>query len=418
MNYKIIGTAGHIDHGKSSIIKELTGFWGDESKEEKRRGITIDLSFSYLKNENDTLAFIDVPGHESLISTMISGAFAFSTCMLVVDVNEGIMPQTKEHLEVLSYAGVKDCIVVLSKCDLSSEENILAREKEIKKELTNYNITPLNVVSVSIYDKNSIEKLKEVLFSIKPKKSDFGEVFRCYIDRVFNIKGAGVVVTGSVSEGSVSIGDKLWVSERKKPCEVRNIELHESKSASASKGQRVALNLTGIDGLQKGMLLTQKGYLRGFKNIDIYLDKKIKHNAKVVFCTGSKKVNGKILALDENFASFCSDEELFCKFEDRFVLLQNGSVIGGGVVLNPITDPIKKINKLPILKALRKRDFKTAFMLLTNQHKKGFGMISSYQRFGLSHEDILNLIRQIEEVFLDEQNLVAYPQSAIKKLRI
>ncbi len=417
MNYQIIGTAGHIDHGKSSIIKELTGFWGDESKEEKRRGITIDLSFSYIKNDDTTLAFIDVPGHESLISTMISGAFSFATCMLVIDANEGIMPQTKEHLAVLSYAGVKSCIVVLSKCDLASKQNILKQTKLIKNELKKYGIEPLHFAEVSIYDKKSIENLKNILFSLKSQKSEIGEIFRCYIDRVFSIKGAGVVVTGSVSEGKVNIGDKLWASELKKPCEVKNIQLHEQKSEMAIKGQRVALNLSGIDGLKKGHLLTKKGYLRGFKQIDIFLNEPIKHNLDITFCVGSKKVNGKILNLEQNFATFVCNEELFCKFEDRFVILHNGMVVNGGIVINPVTDPIKKHNKLPILKALKKRDFKTSFKLLSNSHKKGFGIISSYQRFGLNHESILNIAKELDEVYLDEQNLVIYPKNSIKKVQ-
>ncbi len=417
MKYQIIGTAGHIDHGKSSIIKELTGFWGDESKEEQRRGITIDLSFSYLKNDDTTLAFIDVPGHESLVSTMISGAFSFATCLFVVDVNEGIKAQSKEHLAVLKYAGLKSCIIVLSKCDLCEKQKILKQKESIKKEVQRFGIEPFEVVEVSIYDKKSIKNLKDILFNLKPQKSQIKEVFQCYIDRVFNIKGTGLVVTGSIYEGSVKVGDKLWVSEKQKACEVRGIQLHESQSEMAFKGQRVALNLSGIDGLKKGYLLTKKGYLRGFKHIDIYLHDSVKHNLEVVFCIGSKKVNGKILNLSENFASFVCEEEIFCKFKDRFVILQNGLVIGGGIVINPITDPIKKLNKLPILKALKQDDFKTAFRLLSSAHKQGFGIISSYQRFYLSHEEILNIIKELDEVFLDEQNLVVYPKSSIQKVQ-
>ncbi len=414
MRYIIIGTAGHIDHGKSSIVKELTGFWGDESKEEKRRGITIDLSFSYLKNNDTTLAFIDVPGHEKLISTMISGAFGFDMSLVVIDANEGIMPQTKEHLSVLSYAGVSECIVALSKCDLASKEQIQTQMKAVQEELKNYNIKPKAILPTSIHDKNSIEKLKEVLFSLEPSKAHEDGVFRCYIDRAFNIKGAGLVITGSIAEGKVNIGDRLWVNEKQKFCEVRNIQVHEQNTQSAIKGQRVALNLTGISDIQKGMQLSKKGYLRGFKTIDIVLDKPLKHNLKVSFCVGSKKVNGKVLHLEDRYASFVSEEELFCKFEDRFVLLQNGSVIGGGKILNPITDPIKKAKKLPILKALEQREFKTAFTLLTKAHKKGFGMISSYQRFGLAHEQILDIVKELDGVFLDEESLVVYPKTAVE----
>ncbi len=166
MKYSIIGTAGHIDHGKSSLIKELTGFWGDESKEEKRRGITIDLSFSYLKSGDKTIGFIDVPGHEKLTSTMISGAYSFDGCLIVIDAKEGIKPQTKEHLNVLNFLGQKSCIVALSKCDLVDAKQIQKQTRLIQYEFEKYeNLTLASIVLTSIKDKQSIENLKTKLLS-------------------------------------------------------------------------------------------------------------------------------------------------------------------------------------------------------------------------------------------------------------
>lgn len=421
MNYSIIGTAGHIDHGKSSIIRALNGFWGDESDEEKRRGITIDLSFSYLKTPQKTLAFIDVPGHEKLTSTMISGAFGFDGCMVVIDVNEGIMPQSKEHLRVLDLLHVKQCIVVLSKCDLSDKQSINACEISVREEIKKYeNLNIISFLKVSIYDEESIKDLKSALLNLPQRKEDKKGIFRCYIDRIFSIKGAGVVVTGTINEGEINLGEKIWISDISKQSEIKNIQIHEKEEKSAFIYQRVALNLTKIDKnqLKKGMLLTKKGYLRGFKNIDISLKttKPLPHNAKITFHLGSKKVNGKVLHVKDNFSVFISQENIYAVFDEKFIISYKGEVIGGGRVLNPINDPIKKLKKIPILKALDKKDFKSAFLLLCKAHKKGFGLISAYQRFGLSHEKALEFLRQNQEIFLDEIALIAYPKTTIKEV--
>ncbi len=434
MNYIIIGTAGHIDHGKSSLIKALNGFWGDSTKEEKRRGITIDLSFSYLKNDEKTLAFIDVPGHEKLTSTMVSGAYGFDACMVVVDASEGIMPQTREHLSILNFLHVKNCIVALSKCDLSDEKHIALQKKAIKEEFKNYkNLQIISLLETSIHDEKSIQNLKETLFSLEQNiqeiKGQKNDVFRYYVDRVFNIKGSGTICTGTVMSGEVYLEDKLWVSEINKFALVKNIQIHDKQEKSAKTNQRVALNLAKIkaDDLKKGMLLTQKGYIRGFKNVDLYLtckdDKTLPHNAKVGFHIGAKKINGTLLHVDsskdfrEGFSTFVSDEDVFCVFDDKCIISYKGEVIAGGVVINPINDPIKKRTKIPILEALKQKDFKRAFLLLSKAHKRGFGLVSAYQRFRLSHDKSLEFVEEIDGVFLDKTALVAYPKDMVTKTK-
>lgn len=430
MKYSIIGTAGHIDHGKSSLIKALNGFWGDESKEEKRRGITIDLSFSYLKSDEKTLAFIDVPGHEKLTSTMISGAFSFDACLLVIDASEGIMPQTKEHLEVLNFLHVKTCIVALSKCDLSDEKTITHQEQNIKDEFKKYpNLELHELVQTSINDENSIEKLKAILFALpqKQRKSE-NEVFRYYIDRVFNVKGFGTVSTGTILNGQIALNDKIWISQLEKFTQIKSIQIHNKPSESAHAHQRVALNLSKLksDELKRGMLLTQKGYIRGFKNIDIFLEckegKSLPHNQEVILHLGSEKINGTLLHINtedefkKGITTFVSSEDdIYCIYEDKCIISANGDIVAGGFVVNPINDPIKKKNKIPILKNLASRNFKEAFLALCHIHKKGFGLISAYQRFNLSHEQILDILKDVEGIFLDKKALVAYPSEMIQE---
>ncbi len=430
MNYSIIGTAGHIDHGKSSLIKALTGFWGDESKEEKRRGITIDLSFSYLKSESKTIGFIDVPGHEKLTSTMICGAYSFDACLVVIDANEGVMPQTKEHLHVLNFLGKKECVVALSKCDLCNEEQIKMQKEAIKKEFKSYENLILNsIVITSIKDDKSINNLKDKLLNLPNPKRDEKGVLRYFVDRAFSVKGHGVVVTGTLFEGALSEGQKVWVSESEKLCEVKTLQVHEQKVKDAHARQRVAINLNKIklENIKKGMQITQKGYIRGFKSVDIYLacikGKTLPHNAEVALHVGSRKINGTLLQMrndekfEKGFCTFNADDSLiYSVFKDRCIVSLNGEVIAGGEVINPISDPIKKRDKLPILNNLKDDDFLSAFLALTHKHVNGFGLVCAYQRFGLKHEASLSYLRQNDEIFVDEKALIVYPKEALNKV--
>lgn len=430
MSYTIIGTAGHVDHGKSSLIKELTGFWGDETKEEKRRGITIDLSFSYLRTDDKTIGFIDVPGHEKLISTMISGAFGFDGFLLVIDANEGVMPQTTEHLNVLNFLGVTNCIIALSKCDLADENLIKNQIKKIEDEFKKYkNLTINSIVKCSIKDKSSIQNLKHELLKMPKIVHEQKGVFRYFIDRIFSIKGHGLVVTGTVLDGVINENDKVWISEISKTAEIKSLQVHEQNVKSANSRQRVAINLNKIKQheLKKGMLITQKGYIRGFKNIDIFISvlptKVLPHNAKISLFLGSKKINGTLLQIEgsqnftEGFCSFFADEDIFSVFYDKCIILYKGEVIAGGVVINPINDPIKKRQKFKILSLLKSRSFKEVFLLLSKVHKRGFGLVSSFQRFGLSHKESLEFLSAQDDIFLDEKALIVYQKDSIKEAK-
>ena len=194
----IIGTAGHIDHGKTALIHALNGFEGDSTNEEKQRGITIDLSFSNLSFGQRNIAFIDVPGHEKLIKNMIAGAFGFDYVMLVISAKEGIMPQTIEHIQILELLGVKNLIIVITKKDLVDENFLEEQEKSILDYLKSYNFDIKFIKRVSVYDENSINDLKNALFSINSNQKESENFFRFYIDRVFSVKGIGTVVTGTV----------------------------------------------------------------------------------------------------------------------------------------------------------------------------------------------------------------------------
>lgn len=421
----IIGTAGHIDHGKTALIKELNGFEGDKLEEEKKRGITIDLSFSNLSKNEQNIAFIDVPGHENLVKTMISGAYGFDACLFVVAANDGLMPQSLEHLEVLNLLGVRSLVVALTKRDLVDAKTIEVRKKEIINAVSGYeNLSILEIFAVSVKDKESIDDLRNYLFTLRPKNRDTEGVFRYYIDRVFSLKGIGNVVTGTVLEGAVTKNEKLFNYDAGKEVQVRSVQSHDKFVDRAGVSSRVALNLTGVDlsELKKGQLLSKKGFFRGFREIDaVVFAKALSHGQSVTFCVGAKAVPAKALILsqkaDSLFVSFKFQSDMFLKFDEPFVLISGGRVIGGGRVLNPIMEPLKKNTKISFLSALLKRDLPAAFALLKDSHKNGFGIISSYQRFGIAHEEAVGIAKALPGVFVDEKALNIYDASAASRVK-
>lgn len=424
MNSIIIGTSGHIDHGKTALIRALNGFEGDRNIEEKERGITIDLSFSNLSANGKNIAFIDVPGHENLIKTMISGAYAFDYAMVVVASDDGLMPQSKEHIEILSILDVKNIILSITKCDLVSKE----RQIEVKNECFEFinqfkNLSILQTFFLSIKDENSIKELKDYLFLLEPKKRYSGGIMRYYIDRVFSLKGIGTVVTGSLTEGNIKKGDKIYNCDLDKIYNVRSVQIHDHFSDSATSPNRVALNLSegDVSRLKKGQILTKKGIFRGFLEADCLFYGKILHNEDVVFCVGSKQSSAKCIILSENdeqkLLTFKFEKPMFLKFDEAYVVLANSRVIGGGKVLNPLQEPLKKPSKIKLLKALLDRNLKSAFEILISTHKHGFGLISSYQRFNIDHQEAIEVAKSIKNCFLDENNLCLYSLSAIDDIK-
>ena len=423
MSNIIIGTAGHIDHGKTALIQALNGFEGDSTNEEKQRGITIDLSFSNLSQGQKNIAFIDVPGHEKLVKNMIAGAFGFDYVMIVVSAAEGIKPQTVEHIEILNLLGLKEIIVVITKKDLVSAEDLQVKKEEILEFLDGFDFKIKFMHEVSIFEKESIEKLKTSLFSINNTIKQEENFFRYYVDRVFSPKGIGTVVTGTVLGKKIDLNEKIFLCEAQKETKIKNIQVHNENALEANISNRAALNLQGINinQVKRGDLITKKGFVRGFDEIDIYFkclkDKKLNHNKTYTLFIGAKKVDVKVLLFDsltqlqEGYATLKCEEKIFSIFGEKLILRNTNDTICGGKVLNPIIDPMKKNQKRKLLEALANNNFKEAYKELLDAHKKGMGVISSAQRFALSHEDAIAFAKDLPDVFIDEKELVVYPMS-------
>ena len=421
MSNIIIGTAGHIDHGKTALIHALNGFEGDSTNEEKQRGITIDLSFSNLSQGQRNIAFIDVPGHEKLVKNMIAGAFGFDYVMIVVSAAEGIKPQTVEHLEIINLLGLKEIIVVITKKDLVSQKELEEKKEQILLFLSTFDFEIKFIHEVSIHDSASIEKLKNSLFSINNSTKEEENFFRYYVDRVFSPKGIGTVVTGTVLGKKIELNEKVFICDSQIESKIKNIQVHNTNALEANISNRAALNLQGvnINQIKRGDLITKKGHIRGFDGIDIFFkclkDKKLHHNQTYTLFIGAKKIEVKVLlfdcitTLETGYATLKADEKLYCIFGEKVILRSANDTICGGKVLNPVIDPMKKNQKRRLLEALDNSDFTAAYKELLDAHKKGLGIISSTQRFALSHERAIEFANELENVFVDVKELVIYP---------
>ena len=246
MKHVIIGTAGHVDHGKTCLIKALTGIDTDRLKEEKKRGITIELGFAYLDLANgQRVGIVDVPGHEKFVRNMLAGAGGLDIAMLVVAADEGIMPQTVEHLDILSILGIKQGVVVITKTDLVEPEFTELVAEDIKELTQGTFLENAPIIPVSVYEQQGLEVLKQTLETLckeLPERAESGQ-FRLPIDRVFSLKGFGTVVTGTLMEGKLKKEQNIVLYPENAPVKVRSLQVHSKDTEVAFAGQRVAVNV-------------------------------------------------------------------------------------------------------------------------------------------------------------------------------
>ena len=428
MSSILLASAGHIDHGKTALIKALNGFEGDSTDEEKRRGITIDLSFSHLEKNGANIAFIDVPGHENLLKTMISGAFGAQGALLVVSSTEGLKAQSLEHIKILEFLGIKKIILCITKCDIASKEQISHSKYTSLAELRKYDFDVLKSFELSIFDSSSIEALRQFLFALRIENTQNSCLPRYYIDRLFNIKGAGLVATGTLLGSSIELGGKLYDYDAGVEFSIRSMQVHDKPVSVANNAQRVAINISSplAHKIKKGDFISKKGNFRGFKELDCVFFGSITHGAEVSLCIGTKSINAKASVLSSKkegeknesyFITLKLDKEVFASFDERFVLLGGGALLGGGRVLNPISEPLKKRAKIELLTMLLEHDFLAAFELLKNTHEKGFGLLCAAQRFGILPSSALKIAKELKNAIIDEDELNVYDTSAKESLK-
>ncbi|MEM7366426.1 MAG: selenocysteine-specific translation elongation factor, partial [Pseudomonadota bacterium] len=243
----IVATAGHVDHGKTSLVQQLTGIDTDRLAEEKARGLTIDLGFAYTEADGETLGFIDVPGHIRFIHNMLAGVSIVDMALLVIAADDGPMPQTIEHLAILDLLGINKVITVITKIDRVSDERIAAVHQEVQTVLVRTSLSGCPIVTASSETGEGIDTIKQQLVSASSASTDRNETgyFRLAIDRSFNVKGSGTVVTGSVFAGATQVGDQLKLMPAGTTVRVRGLHRQNKQSQSTVAGDRCALNLSG-----------------------------------------------------------------------------------------------------------------------------------------------------------------------------
>lgn len=365
----IIGTAGHIDHGKTTLIKALSGTDTDRLSEEKERGISIDLGFTDLQlNDDYTLGIVDVPGHEKFIKNMLAGAGGVDIALLVVAADEGVMPQTREHLDILSLLNVKRGITVVTKTDRVEQEWLELMIEEIREDLSNTFLNDEPILPVSAVEGTGLDELKETIIntieSMKEKEITGNIYFP--IDRVFTIKGHGTIVTGTLVSGKIEVEDNLKIYPSQNEVRVRSLEVHNKEAETAYPGQRVGINLSGIDKdeIDRGDVLATPdslintkfldGRLTVLKNVPLIVE----HGDRIRFHIGAKEIIGRVYLLDKEellpgesgLVQYRLEEEVVARYNENYVIRRYSpmTTIGGGNILDTHPHRRKRFNEKSI----------------------------------------------------------------------
>lgn len=351
----VLGTAGHIDHGKTSLIRALTGIETDRLKEEKSRGITIELGFAHLTlTDGQRIGVVDVPGHERFVRTMVAGATGIDLVALVIAADEGVMPQTREHIDVCQVLGVSRGLVVLTKTDMVEEEWLELVTEDVSEYLADTFLKDAPIVPVSSTTGDGIERLRAKLTELTAELAERQETgpFRLPVDRIFTMKGFGTVVTGTSVSGRIAVGDQAAIYPSGLTAKIRGLQVHGEDVEAASSGLRTAINLQGLerDTVGRGEVLTQPGALFPTDRLDAQLDLlpsargSLKNRAQVRFHVGTADIPARIIPLskeviepgESDLVQIVLQEEAACLPGDRYALRSFSPplTIGGGKVLS------------------------------------------------------------------------------------
>ena len=370
----VLGTAGHIDHGKSVLVQALTGMDPDRLREEKERGMTIDLGFAWLKFPSGREAgIVDVPGHERFVKNMLAGVGGIDLALVVVAANEGIMPQTREHLAILDLIGVKRGVVAVTKKDLVDEDMLALVKMEVEELIATTTLAGSPVVAVSSVTKEGVPELLQILDAqlekTEPKK-DTGHP-RLPIDRIFTIAGAGTVVTGTLIDGALAVGQEVEIVPAGLKSRIRALQTHKAKMDTATPGSRVAANLVGIETAQltRGDVVTRPGWLTSTKLITVrlklidYLKRGIKHGAEVSFHTLAAEAMAKVRLLEsetlqpgaETWAQLTLETPLAIVTGDKFIIRSPMETLGGGEIIDAHARRLRRF-KPDVIKNLKVKE--------------------------------------------------------------
>jgi len=405
MKHVILGTAGHIDHGKTSLVKALTGVDTDRLKEEKERGITIELGFTFLDLPSGIrLGIIDVPGHEKFVKHMVAGVWGIDLVALVIAGDEGVMPQTTEHLDICRLLNVKKGLIVLTKMDLVDGDLLDLVKEEVTEIVQGTFLKGAPILNVSAITGEGIPHLLSTLdlLSQEIEERSANGLFRLPVDRVFVMKGFGTVVTGTMISGNLSVGETVQILPSGLEGKVRNLQVYNRSVEKAVAGERAAVNLQGIESsaIERGDVLIRPGTLRPTQLIDAYLDylpntsRPLKHRTRQRFHIGTTLTSASIFLLDQEelasgeggFVQLRLERPVVALPQDRFVIRGTSAIqtIGGGVILDSHPDKHKRYSS-SVMADLRLFKEGTSEQAL-HQHVYHSGM------GGITLEDLLNRV--------------------------
>ncbi len=428
----ILGTAGHIDHGKSTLIKALTGVDPDRLPEEHKRGMTIELGFAKLVIDDAVFGIVDVPGHERFIRTMVAGATAIDLAVLVIAADDSVMPQTIEHVDILQLLGVTRAIVALTKIDCVDADLVELAKVEIAELLSGTFFADTPIVPVSSMTGAGLDKLRRAICAIaadsEPKPAQ--RPFRMCVDRTFSLAGRGTIATGSVQRGVVEVGDTLEVLPDQAACRVRNLQTHGQSRERVITSQRAAINLSGVDKdeLMRGCELATPGYLTPTKMVDARLnclnscERGIKSAAVVRLEIGTVELPARVVLLskphlgagESTHAQLRTGTAFCAAFGQRFIIRdENASrTIGGGIILRPVSrrrrvSVEKELQSLAQLESDNAAD-RLEEVLRYNGLVRPDDLVICAQA-GVELNDIESLVRELES----DKRLVPLPESEL-----
>lgn len=415
----IIGTAGHIDHGKTTLIKALTGRDTDTLDEEKQRGISINLGFTYFDlPSNKRVGIVDVPGHEKFIKNMLAGASGIDIVLLVVSCEEGVMPQTIEHLDILNFLNVKNGILVLTKSQNVDEEFKELVKTDIKEKLKGSFLENADIVEVDSISKYGIDKLKQKieLLSNKIENKNESSPARLNIDRVFSLKGFGTIVTGTLIEGKININDDLEIYPKELKARVRSIQVHGKNVETAYAGQRTAINISNLkkEDIERGDTLALPNSLKQSNMLDVkislvhHTNKELKHWDRVKIYHGTREILCRMVPLDKEcikygedaYAQLRLEESIVAKKGDRFIIRTYSPMetIGGGIIIDTCAKKHKKFDE-NIIRELRIKEKGNSKVIietyLKNNKNKYTTMLDLMSYTGFNKENIEDSIDKL-----------------------
>jgi selenocysteine-specific elongation factor len=379
----VLGTAGHIDHGKSLLVQALTGIDPDRLREEKERGMTIELGFAWLKLPSGReVGIVDVPGHERFVKNMLAGVGGIDLALLIVAANEGVMPQTREHLAILDLIGVKRGIVVITKKDLVDDELLSLVRMEVEEIIAGTSIAGADILTVSAVTGEGLPELvaaiDKLLDTTEPRR-DLGRP-RLPVDRIFTMSGSGTVVTGTLVDGTLSVGQEVEIAPSGLKSRLRGLQTHKSKIETATPGSRVAANLVGVNTsqLQRGDVVTRPGWLKSTRMVTVklklisYLQRPLRHGTTVSFHTGSAETMAKVRLLegdelkpgDSTWAQLALDRPVAAIKGDRYIIRSPMETLGGGSIVDTQAKRLRRLRP-EVIRNLEAREGGTAGEVIT-----------------------------------------------------